>query len=260
MKRKHDKGFTLIEVMIALAIVAIVSTPLLQMFVTTSFANHDAQVMDLANTIVIQQAETFKADPEGYRTSNGNVSYYFYNKDGTNIGQYPDLSIIPEGAAFRVKSATQVPIPSNPPDAGFYPDFAGTLNLPLVSSVFDVNINNTYDIDVEPSGSTFTYDRLKMTDKLIPIRVDFQGASKTINLTNDSDKEAEFYIFDTNDEDSNVVNINTIRGSSSVTYVYTSEKGSNNLYNLTLTVNRINKGVWVEMFNYSASANQHIID
>jgi len=260
VKHKHDKGFTLIEVMIALAIVAIVSTPLLQMFVTTSYANHDAQVMDMANTIVVQQAETFKADPEGYRTSNGNISYYFYDRDGTNIGQYPDLSIIPDGAAIRVKSAMQVPIPSNAPEAGYYPDFAFTLNLPLVSTAFDVNINNVYDIDVEPSGSTFAYDPLKITDELIPIRIDFQGASKTINLTNDSDKEAELYVFDTNDEDSNVVNINTIRGSSSVTYVYTSEGGSNNLYNLTLTVNRLNKGVWVEMFTYSASANQQIMD
>lgn len=262
MKAKYDKGFTLVEVMIALAIVAIVSTPLLRMFVTTSYANHEAQVMDSANTLVVQKAEIFKANPEGYRSEHGDESYDFYKEDGTFIGEYPDLSDIPSGAAMMIKSTMTGPQNngSNVPEVGYYPDFALTIDLSEYSSdvkSLDLTVSDSYEISIEPSASVLLVDSSKFTDTTIPIRVDFQGSSKTINVKNHSDKEAEFYIFNFNTKDTDNVTIQTEEGASSTAFVNNPETIPSKSYNLTLTVNRLKEGIWAEMLNYSALANDY---
>ncbi|AFQ43008.1 type IV pilus modification PilV family protein [Desulfosporosinus meridiei] len=260
MKAKYDKGFTLVEVMIALAIVAIVSTPLLRMFVTTSYANHEAQVMDSANTIVVQKAEIFKANPEGYRSEHGDESYDFYKEDGTFIGEYPDLSDIPSGAAMMIKSTMSGPQNngSNVPEVGYYPDFALTINLSKYASDVDLlklTVSDCYVISVDPLAGLILVDTMKFTDTVIPIRVDFHGDKKTINVENYSDKEAEFYIF--NAEDNSDVTIHVVKGASSTAFVNNPETIPSKSYNLTLTVNRLKEGIWAEMLNYSALANDY---
>lgn len=254
MKSKQDKGFTLVEVMVALFVVTIVSTPLLQMFVTTSYVNKDAQVMDMANVIAVQQAETFKADPEVVYNSENRYSYY--KGDGTFIVSVKDeLAVIPDGASIMVKSEFPDPTPTvttSDADVGYYPSFTGTIDLSQYTTDLDVNITNTNGISVEPALSAFDSSRIK--NNVIPIRVDFAEDSKTINVTNDSNLEAEFYVFNTNDG-SGVI-LNTLRGASSIAFVPTASTSTNKEYNLTLSVSRLSKSIWVEMFKYLA--NKHI--
>lgn len=259
MKSKPDKGFTLVEVMVALAVVAIVSTSLFQMFVTTSYVNKDAQIVDSANVITVQLAETFKADPEAVYSSGNRYSYYYYKGDGTFIPPvYYDLTV-PEGAAIKIISDLPDPtVTTN--EAGYYPDFVGTIDLSeYTADNLDVNITNTNEIGVEPAGSAFEslplQESSNIKNNIIPIRVDFQGNPRTINVSNNSDLEAEFYIFDTN-HDSDVI-FNTLQGNSSIAYVPDSSTSSNKAYDLRLTVYKLSKGIWVEMFTYSANKYIH---
>ena len=247
----------------ALAVVAIVSSSLLQMFVTTSYTNKDAQVLDKLNVIAIQYAETFKNDPAAVYNPNHQDTYYFYNNDLSQISpgtNFYDLSVIPTGAAYMVKSDLPAPTTNqlnNVNDAGFYPDFVGTIDLSQYSSDLTVNIDSNCNISVQPSTPSFTYDSSKITENAIPIKVDYSGTppgtKRTINVTNASDKEAEFYIFNTNDNSD--VTINPVQGISSATYppINTS---SDTEYDLTLTVYKLNEGVWETMFTYPAQ--EHI--
>jgi len=245
--------------MVALFVVAIVSTPLLQMFVTTSYVNKAAQVMDMANVIAVQQAETFKADPVGYSSSNGDTSYHFYKGDGTPINPtsvYHELTDTPDGAAIMIKSDFPDPTPTVTPsintEAGYYPDFVGTIDLSHYDSDLDVTITNFNEISTMPALSTF--DSSKIKNYIIPIRVDFEGIPRTISVLNNSDLEAEFYIFNT--DNGSDVTLKTLQGYSSIAYVPTTSTSYDEDYDLTLTVNRLNKGVWVELFTYSV--NRHI--
>ena len=252
MKSKPDKGFTLVEVMVALAVVAIVSTSLFQMFVTTSYVNKDAQVMDIANVVAVQLAETFKADPEEVYSSENRYSYYYYKGDGTFISPvYHDLTV-PVGAAIKIISDLPDPtVTTN--EAGYYPDFVGTIDLSGYTTNLDVNITGSNQISVVPALSTF--DSSKIKNDIIPIRVDFHGNKRTINVSNNSDLEAEFFIFNTT-HDSDEVPVNTLQGNSSVTYVPATSTSSNKSYDLTLTVYRLSKGIWVEMFKFIANKYQ----
>lgn len=267
----NDKGFTLVEVIAALAVVAIVSTSLFQMFVTSSYANYGARVMDIANVVAVQQAEDFKADPEGY--SPGNIySYNYYKGDGTLILGYHDLAVIPAEAVIMVKSELPDLPATSSNEAGYNhnPDFAGTIDLSLYPidlllypKDLDVKIKNTNEIGVEPAGSTFAslspQDSSKKINNTLPIKVIFSiGRQRTINITNDSDVEAKFYVYNTNN--SSDVTFETVEGASSISYVpATSTSSSNKQYDLTLTVFKVTNGVVSsgEMFTYSANKYLH---
>ena len=252
----HDKGFTLVEVMVALVVVAIVSTPLLQMFVTTSYANKGAQVMDMANVLAVQKAETFKADPEAVYNPDHPDSYYFYKGDGTPIlpeQAFYDLTVIPDEAAIRITSHLPGPtVTTSGANVGYYPDFASIIDLSHYSADINVSITNTNKISVESVLSTI--DSSKIKNNIIPIRVNAWDASRTISVTNESNLEAEFYVFNAIGGIS--ITLSTLQGAASIASVSPDSTSSDKAYDLTLTVNRLDKGVWVEMFTYSA--DKHI--
>ena len=256
---QNDKGFTLVEVVVAMAVVAIVASSIFQMFVTSSYVNKDAQVMDIANVTAVQQAENFKADPAAYSPGN-RYSYYYYEGDGTPIlPVYHDLVIIPAGASIMVKSDLPDPAVTPSNNAGYYPDFAGTLNLSTYINC-DVRVKETYEIDVrthDVDPFITLIDQVtaqsKIKDNILPIRVEFptDGASRTINLTNDSDVEAEFYVYNTKNA-SDVV-LDTVKGASSIAYIPAPNTNSiNNRYQLNLTAYRMNnKVVGQKLLDYS---------
>lgn|GEM_PF-2721002 len=260
---KHDQGFTLVEVMVALIIVAVVSTPLFHMFVTTSYVNKDAQVIDRANVIAVQQSEKFKADPGNYKDKYGD--YCFYKGDGTFISSAPDLTAIPTEAYYMVESNLVGPtVVETDAEGGYYPGFAGTIDLSQYDSdsgdTLDIevtiknnDINNNYmDINVKSNASEESFpslDSSKIKNNQIPIRVDYGGRPVNITLVNKSNFEAEFYIFNADDESN--VKLITQKGTSSIAYVKP-DTSSYKEYDLTLIVNKLNKGTWEQILTYSA--------
>ena len=244
--------------MVALAVVAIVSTPLLQMFVTTSYVNKEAQVTDQLNVIAVQKAERFKASPETVYDPDHPDYYYFYKGDVTPIlpdQDFCDPGIVPEGAAFMIKSHLPDPIYTQANDAGYFPNFAKTLDLadPEPLTVLIKNDPITGEIGVKLAGNPFEpLDSSKIKNNILPFRIDFPTGEdpRTINLTNVTEVEAEFYVYNANAD--NDVILETVQGTSSISYVHATSD-NNKEYDLTLTANRLSKGVWVEMFTYSAN-------
>lgn len=254
----NDKGFTLVEVIAAMAVVAIVSTSIFQMFVTSTYLNKDAQVMDVANIVTVQLAETFKSDPTPYDDVLNPGGYdprtRYYNGKSESLTE-PSPGVIPTGAVIKVVSTwTLNNAPAN--NSSYYPDFAATLDLALFTDC-DLEITNGYEIGVQAhvgSGlltSLYNQGTLKIKNSILPLRVNFPsgGTSKTIYLTNNSDVEVELYVFNANSSD---VSLDTVQGASSIVYIPVTSS-SNTEYALTLIVSRLNKGVSEEMFRYSAN-------
>lgn len=60
------KGFTLIELMIALAIIALISGSMFTMFTTSSKLNRRAKEIDKANLLAVSEAEKIKKNPKDF--------------------------------------------------------------------------------------------------------------------------------------------------------------------------------------------------
>jgi prepilin-type N-terminal cleavage/methylation domain-containing protein len=62
-KIRKTEGFTLIEVIVAIAILSIISVALMQMFAVSARSNGKTYALDKANALCTETAEHFKADP-----------------------------------------------------------------------------------------------------------------------------------------------------------------------------------------------------
>ena len=257
----NEKGFTLVEVVVTLVVITIVMTPLLQMFVTSSYVNRDAQLMDAANIVAVRQAEAFKADqtlgvdPVQDQATYGSLSsprITYYDRSGNLTGT--------TGAAIEVDS-TLNSLSASPPNlsaTAYYPDFICNLYSSQVTTDLDVQItstSNTYEIDWRPSGTgswipLASNNNSTIINNTLPIEVDFPqgGTALTITLTNTSNAEAEFYIFNASSP-SYVTFTPESLGSYSVSYVPDKISSSDTNptdteYDLVLNAyNRLNKDV-----------------
>jgi len=287
-----DKGFTLVEVIVALAVITIISGPLLQMFVTSSYTNRNAQLMDVANVVAVQLAEDFKADQTlGQDQANDQAKYG--SPSSPSFKYYDGSGLLgTTGAAIEVESTlTSNPLQLNQVAAAYYPDFIGCLDSSKFTTDVDVQITNTsnaYEIDWKPS-STSSWKPLSsgnnstIINNTLPIEVDTPSilpegtSSLTIKLTNTSNYEAEFYIFNAQDPTTNssvsptitLTNDQESNGSYNLSYVpakiSSSDTNSNDMeYVLTLTVSKWLKkddnlkDVYENMFQYPFLANKYI--
>ena len=252
-----DDGFTLVEVVVAIAVVAIVSTSIFQMFVTSSYANRKAKVMDMANIVAVRLAEEFKADPVNYDSG---LRYYG--------GEGQSLEDDTTGAAIKVESQVQVPNASQSYNVGYYPDFVGTLDL-VSDTDYDVDITNTCEIKVKAHGTEdvkplANQDISHIKNNILPIKVNFPSGGtypRIIYLTNNSDFEAELYVFNAKVSDSTImpeqiVILDATQGASSITYVPVTSS-SDTEYDLTLIVSSLNKNGSEELFRYSTKSYLH---
>lgn len=271
-----NRGFTLVETIAALAIVAIVSSVIFQMFVLSGTFNQKAKEMDIANVIAVNQAEAFKNDPNLDPTKYNTSTYY--NRTGVKLADST-------GAAFRVDSSL-TSIPSDGSGNVYLPDSAATLDLKdykndseavtdcdVQISEIEEQANNgssSYKIEARVHNETSTYRELqidpsKIKNNLIPIKVNFPVGGtypRNIYVTNNtSNAEAEFYVFNAQVENpeitpDQIVILNTIRGTADISYVpQTSSTDSG--YHLDLEVYRINEGSSIELLSYSANKYLH---
>jgi len=77
---RNKKGFTLMEVMTAIAIIAIISGPLLHMFVTSSRVGRWSYDTDKANSIAVGIVEEIKANPLSVsldESGNATIIHYY---------------------------------------------------------------------------------------------------------------------------------------------------------------------------------------
>jgi len=56
----REQGFTLIEIIISIALLSVVSVIVLRLFVLSYTINEDAKISDGANTLIVNQLETMK--------------------------------------------------------------------------------------------------------------------------------------------------------------------------------------------------------
>ncbi len=56
----REQGFTLIEIIISIALLSVVSVIVLKLFVLSYTINEDAKISDGANTLIVNQLETMK--------------------------------------------------------------------------------------------------------------------------------------------------------------------------------------------------------
>lgn len=86
---RNKNGFTLMEVIVAIAVVAIVAGPLLQVFITSNRVGRNSYDVDHANAVAVKTVEKIIEGADGYDVSDvGNYTPYSYSDDGINYIQY----------------------------------------------------------------------------------------------------------------------------------------------------------------------------
>lgn len=270
MRRKYDKGFTLVEVMVAMVVVTIISTPLLQMFVTTSYSNKNAQLMDIVNNITVQQAEKFKAAIAALNPGSYNAQTVYCNAAGNILTNST-------GAAIEVVSVVNSPSPvPSLSGVSYYPNVVETFTLTndyvvkIIEYTDTTDPNNiiitSYEVDVtdednNPIISPLTISPTTINNNILPIGVDFNFGTnlRTINLTNNSNLEVSFYVLNamlnTDQSAPQLVTINSSQGSASLYYVPSANSQNQNYqYTLDLIVKKTDpSGEWQEISRSSYS-------
>ena len=105
MRLNNRKGFTLLEVLTAISVIAIIAGPLLYLFVTSTRVGRHSYDTDKANTIAVGLVEDIKASPGGW-VSKG---YLLEEAEGVYVKNvYYDIDWEPTdeaNASFRARIA-----------------------------------------------------------------------------------------------------------------------------------------------------------
>lgn len=205
---KNNKGLTLIEILITLAVLGIVVSPLMSMFITSQKINNESEMKYRAVQLAQQHIETIKAmkqqldDTEYPPRSGGYGKEFSYSngytidviiKKGDNFGGSDiDASKIPEDTEFDIKE--------------------------------NISSGGLHQIDV---GSGV--DNIK-------INIDFSGGGTADIILNGSTSGVRVYIFNENQ------NSYTITGNATIIEVpENAEKPDNQLYEIIAEVKKDGK-------------------
>lgn len=181
-KTKKDNGFTLVEVIVSIALLASLSVVLLQMFTVSSKTNRSAYELDTANALCVEASEKYKDDPRDGTSDSGTYligSEFTRYVSGSKITYTKSID-----SRFLLEiestkgSTTEMPI-------SYYPAPAFVFTVPQTSTnidiVLDLNlITNKIDIEVEgtsgiiDSNIIFSEPGMPKT-AMIPIHLDFSG-------------------------------------------------------------------------------------
>ncbi len=133
-KIRRTEGFTLIEVIVAIAILSIISVALMQMFSVSARTNGKTYAMDKANALCTETAEHFKADP-GFPGAVDSGFTRASTESGTVYTRYLDRDFVyTEGSVPAVDSVYKLELTVTTTSAGtttafYYPDAAFSYDL-----------------------------------------------------------------------------------------------------------------------------------
>jgi|LSQX01.1.fsa_nt_gb prepilin-type N-terminal cleavage/methylation domain-containing protein len=208
-KIRNENGFTLIEVVVSIALLAAVSVSLLQMFTVSSRTNRIAYELDSANALCVKATEMYKGDPRhgdddgtylntGFDVENPEIDKYVYTQFYDSLFQNPPFDAKYKLEITSIKGNTRtMPI-------SFYPDAAYEEVIPNASTVDVIltwdSINNEVDITIASSSGSISatdtsiiYSSNPVTNSktaMIPIHLDCSNiqispANATIKVRND---------------------------------------------------------------------------
>lgn len=247
---KNRKGFTLLEIIVAMAIIAIIAGPLLQTFLTSTRVGQHSYEIDKANTISVQTVEKLKANPlddivSNFTVTEGNTftRTQYYDINGTTPSSEADSS-------FRVvttlkgSDSTGTGVDSH----SYFPQLISQLgakqNYHIEADYGSMN-EGDYALTLTHSTDTSTYTLttsqfiLKKTlaggntnsieipaadcvSAVIPLRVDIGNPPhKDIAFTvnNQTDMTLGFYIYGDNASDSHFITAVPTSGTLTVNYM-----------------------------------------
>jgi prepilin-type N-terminal cleavage/methylation domain-containing protein len=178
-KIRKPEGFTLIEVIVAIAILSIISVALMQMFAVSARSNGKTYAMDKANALCTETAEHFKADPgfPGAAESGFNKLPPSETVTGTVYTRYLDRDFVytegsvPTGDSVHELDVTVTTTPAATTTAFYYPDAAfsydltGDINitLNLTGSALVVSVGGN-DTPVDTGKIIYTADTASSTE------------------------------------------------------------------------------------------------
>lgn len=192
--KNNNKGFTLLEVLVAMAILAIVSVPLLRAFATSTFTNRKAKVEMLCTTAVENIAEDFKDIP--IQNIIDKYSAATIEELTTPSGMGANIYTTNSGGYYRFQITNQDDINSKMPegyyaevelDPSWYPN-ANSFNAPSVESVS--NYESAIFMMEEDYLQKEFYDDVCKT---FADRYEAEVAAGQVNDTLEDGKEKEYF-------------------------------------------------------------------
>lgn len=209
MIRRKSDGFTLVEVLTAIAILSIVSVALLRSFTVAAKVNRTAHEMDDANALCIETAEKFSADPSpsGYLSlfndtdmPGSYVLYYNGSFDRDKASAARIAAGNPAAPYMGVSEYKVVVTPAEVPDTAdtlteyYYPEPAFSISITNgANQLLFTKLNESecqMGSDVCETG-TIIFSAINKT-AMIPVLVDcsgiYAGSASSIEVTNNIGK------------------------------------------------------------------------
>ncbi|NLK87549.1 MAG: type II secretion system protein [Clostridiaceae bacterium] len=144
---KKTEGFSLIEVLIAIAILSIVSVTLLRSFTVSARTNRIANEMDAANALCIETAELIKSDPTSFLPS----PYVRYYNSSFSRGS-ASAALVPGVSEYMV-TVTSTAVLTETMSESYYPEPKFKAEIGLGSNEFTLNKSAINDSECVFSAS-----------------------------------------------------------------------------------------------------------
>ncbi len=258
-KLKENKGFTLIEVIVAIAILALLSGGLLEAFVLSTKMNSKADNIDKANLLATQVAEDFKSGAQADLFYKGEAVSVFTDTESVLAGserQYTkwynaswneETSRPTSGFVLRAKINLNTKGSST--DA-FTPQTAAAITLSATSPDSDSDgfadnnlVINTANLSLNGSGNTSYVSSTGRTG----IRINYpngQTAAIAVNVTNNSTKPVDLYVYGVSESTpANTVKLVPVQGESSISYINSASSTNLNEYTIEVSIERLDDNV-----------------
>lgn len=214
-RKLNHKGFSLIEVLIAVAILAIVSLPILKAFSTSAMVNRNARRQENANTAASAITEQFKSMTVGSLVEKyGDTTKYGFGEKVTGDGESGDGSYTNKAYEYDADTGRYTFYVTSR-DKSYYEGINGEefyveveLNPKQYENQYDLSGNLITDND-NPSNNINSYDMPKFSD----INSKENYVVRDILYKYDNDAKGNF-----------IAQINSLNASSGANNVFASDK------------------------------------